>query len=227
MNILILGDRHRADELLQKLPKELSAKYSTNPSEASLPGYDVIFDLNFDDDPRNLQYYGYSDKLIFAGAVKQQLAAAVDGFHDTVRCHLVGMNTLPSFINRPLLELSLMDGATEGRLKEACGELNWEYRLTEDRVGMVTPRIILMIINEACYTLQEGTASVEDIDVAMRLGTNYPFGPFTWADKIGVREVYDVLQKLYADTKDERYKICPLLKTMAHKNATFYKTETA
>ena len=46
----------------------------------------------------------------------------------------------------------------------------------------------------------------------MRLGTNYPYGPFEWCEKIGLNEVYETLEAIYEDTKDERYKICPLLK---------------
>jgi 3-hydroxybutyryl-CoA dehydrogenase len=81
-----------------------------------------------------------------------------------------------------------------------------------DRVGFVAPRVICMIINEAFYTVQEGTASKEDIDQAMKLGTNYPYGPFEWCEKIGVIQVYELLDVVYNDTKDERYKIAPLLK---------------
>jgi 3-hydroxybutyryl-CoA dehydrogenase len=79
-----------------------------------------------------------------------------------------------------------------------------------------------MIINEACYTLQEGTASMQDIDISMKLGTNYPFGPFEWADKIGIKHVYETLKAVYDDTHDERYKICPMLKTIYLKNGSFY-----
>jgi len=88
---------------------------------------------------------------------------------------------------------------------------------------MVTPRIIFMIINEACYTLQERTATIQDIDLGMKLGTNYPLGPFEWADKIGIKNVYETLLAVYEDTKDERYKICSLLKTMYLKNESFYR----
>jgi 3-hydroxybutyryl-CoA dehydrogenase len=69
-----------------------------------------------------------------------------------------------------------------------------------------------MIINEAYYTVQEETATRDDIDRAMKLGTNYPFGPFEWCQRIGINHVYEVLEAVYEDTRDERYKICPLLK---------------
>jgi 3-hydroxybutyryl-CoA dehydrogenase len=80
-------------------------------------------------------------------------------------------------------------------------------------VGMLTPRIIGMIINEAYYTLQEGTASKTDIDLGMKLGTNYPKGPFEWAELWGLAEVRRLLEAMYRDTGDPRYKLCPLLKT--------------
>ena len=76
---------------------------------------------------------------------------------------------------------------------------------------MVSPRVICMIINEAYFTFEEGTASREDIDLAMKLGTNYPFGPFEWADKIGLANVCKLLKAVYEDTGDARYKLCPLL----------------
>jgi 3-hydroxybutyryl-CoA dehydrogenase len=77
---------------------------------------------------------------------------------------------------------------------------------------MVTPRIIAMIINEAFYTVQEGTATKKDIDTAMKLGVNYPKGPFEFLEQIGVEYIYTMLEAIYNDTKEERYKICPALK---------------
>ena len=91
-------------------------------------------------------------------------------------------------------------------------ELKLNYKIVDDRVGMVTPRVICMIINEAYYTVQEGTANKNDIDTAMKLGTSYPYGPFEWASIIGLKNVYNVLAAVYDDTKDERYKICQMLK---------------
>jgi len=213
MEILILGERAKAEELIEILPPSISYKYSTNPNDASLPKYGIIFDLNFDDSFDNLQYYGYSHKTVFVGAVKKQLAESVAEYHTDVRCRLIGINSLPTFINRSLIELSLLNEAHRQEVVGICKQLEWNYKIVADRVGMVTPRIILMIINEACYTLQEGTAGTEEIDEAMKLGANYPYGPFEWADKIGIAHVYETLLAIYEDTKDPRYKICPLLKT--------------
>jgi 3-hydroxybutyryl-CoA dehydrogenase len=131
---------------------------------------------------------------------------------DKLKAQIFGFNGLPTFLNRPLLEVSVLRKESETELKVICQQLKTDYVVVDDRVGLVTPRVICMIINEAYYTAQEGTASREDIDMAMKLGTNYPYGPFEWCQRIGVKHVYELIEAVFEDTKDERYKICPLLK---------------
>ena len=138
-----------------------------------------------------------------------------------IRHQIFGFCGLPTLVNRPLLEVSLHDEADRKQLAETCAALGTEYRVVADRVGMVTPRVICQIINEACFTVQEGTASMADVDLGMKLGTNYPRGPFAWANAIGVERVYAVLEALWQDTHDERYKICPLLKRQALRGEPF------
>ena len=132
-----------------------------------------------------------------------------------------GFCGLPTLLNRPLLEVSLLNPENAPQLAEICAALGTDYRVVQNRVGMVTPRVICMLINEACYTLQEGTASIQDIDKSMKLGTSYPRGPFEWANLIGVSRVYKVLEALWEDTHEERYKVCPLLKTMHLRGESF------
>ena len=81
-----------------------------------------------------------------------------------------------------------------------------------DRVGLVSGRVMAMIINEAYFTVMEGTANKEDIDVAMKLGTNYPFGPFELVENSGKSEILELLLNLHSESRDERYKPCPLLR---------------
>ena len=128
---------------------------------------------------------------------------------------LFGFCGLPTFINRPLLEVSCWHDSNRQKLAETCAALGTDYRVVADRVGLVTPRVICQIINEACFTVQEGTATMQDVDLGMKLGTNYPHGPFAWANAIGVERVYAVLEAMWHDTHDERYKVCPLLKRQA------------
>lgn len=179
----------------------------------SLEQYDLIFDLDFDENPENITAYTNADCTIVVGAVKTQLEEIIAELGAKPKCTLIGWNTLPTFINRPLAEYTLLDESDASAAEVAFAKLGIEGRLVNSRVGMVTPRIVCMIINEAFYTVQEGTANRSDIDLGMKLGTAYPKGPFEWCEQIGIDNVYETLEALFNDTKDERYKICPLLKT--------------
>jgi len=179
-----------------------------------LDSYDVIFDLDFDDSPEQIQHYAeLKRKLVIVGSVKVQLEELYAELGARPTCTIIGMNALPTFIDRPLLECCATNEIDQVVAQEKLKELGLETRFVKSRVGLVTPRIVCMIINEAYYTVQEGTASRTDIDLGMKLGTAYPKGPFEWSEEIGIDHVYETLEALYQDTKDERYKICPLLKT--------------
>ena len=102
-------------------------------------------------------------------------------------------------------------------LEEVEGYLKGEGYLTErvgDFSGLVFRRVLFMVINEAIHVLWEGIASREDIDQAMRLGTNYPMGPLEWGDRVGLDRVYEGLRALYEEYGDDRYRPCPLLRKM-------------
>ena len=223
MNILILGEKERSDELLKLLNNNCSEHKCTVNNESEFDNFDIVFDLNFDTDQKHLEVYiGLKNKIIFLSSVQLQLADAFASTKQTTTNTFIGINALPTFIDRSRLELSLLAESQNKALTKIMQTLHTDYTLVSDRVAMVTPRVICMIINEACYTLQEGTANIKDIDLGMKLGTNYPHGPFEWCDKIGIKNVYETLLAVYEDTKDERYKICPLLKTKYLKQESFY-----
>jgi 3-hydroxybutyryl-CoA dehydrogenase len=79
-----------------------------------------------------------------------------------------------------------------------------------DSAGFIVNRILMPMINEAIFLLQEGV-SASDIDTAMKLGTNQPMGPLTLADFIGLDTVLFILQVLHRDIGDDKYRPCPLL----------------
>jgi 3-hydroxybutyryl-CoA dehydrogenase len=210
MIIAAKGQPNQMEELQSLLKDQTILPLKIN----ELDSYDVIFDLDFDDSPEQIQYYAELErKLVIVGSVKVQLEELYAELGARPTCTIIGMNALPTFIDRPLLECCATHEIDQVVAKEKLKELGLETRFVKSRVGLVTPRIVCMIINEAYYTVQEGTASREDIDLGMKLGTAYPKGPFEWSQEIGIDHVYETLEALYQDTKDERYKICPLLKT--------------
>jgi 3-hydroxybutyryl-CoA dehydrogenase len=94
----------------------------------------------------------------------------------------------------------------------ACGlEALW----VGDAAGLVTPRIVACLANEAAFTVMERTASPEDVDRAMELGTGYPRGPLTWAEMVGLEHIVAIMDGLAREHGEDRYRACPLLRRLA------------
>lgn len=86
----------------------------------------------------------------------------------------------------------------------------------------IVNRILVMLINEAADVVFMNIASVEDVDLAMTKGLNYPKGLLQWADEIGLREVLDLISELQVEYREDRYRPNPLIKRKVHNNETFY-----
>jgi 3-hydroxybutyryl-CoA dehydrogenase len=94
-------------------------------------------------------------------------------------------------------------------LSVLMGAIGKEWKLVADVPGLVAPRIISVIINEAFFALEEGVSSEGQVDLAMKLGTNYPEGPFEWGKKIGFKNISQLLKQLAVS--DSSYTPNPLL----------------
>lgn len=143
---------------------------------------------------------------------------------------LVGCCALPTLGQRPLIEIAptvFSPAGTVQIVQRFFQSLGKEIELVQDRVGMVFPRIVCGIINEAAFALQDEIASPRDIDTAMKLGASCPVGPIEWADRIGLGQVYAVLAALHNDLGEDRYRVAPLLKQMAVSGTWWHRTLAA
>jgi len=86
--------------------------------------------------------------------------------------------------------------------------------VSQDYPGFIVNRILMPMINEAIFAIFEGIATCEDIDKAMKLGTNHPMGPLALADLIGLDTVLAIITVLYEGFKDPKFRPCPLLVKM-------------
>ncbi len=102
--------------------------------------------------------------------------------------------------------------ATYEQTAQLARDLGKELVTAKDSPGFIVNRILVPMLNEAFYTLQEGIASAEDIDMALKLGTNLPMGPLTLSDFIGLDTCLAVLEVLHSEIGDPKFRPCPLLR---------------
>ncbi len=120
-----------------------------------------------------------------------------------------GLNTPPE-VKDSILEMSKSLGKTPVEVAEGP--------------GFVVNRILIPMINEAAFILQEGIASVEDIDTAMKLGANHPMGPLALGDLVGLDIVEAIMDVLYHETGDTKYRCCTLIRKMVRGGLLGQKT---
>ncbi len=94
-----------------------------------------------------------------------------------------------------------------------------------DFPGFISNRVLMPMINEACFALMEGLSTKEDIDTVMKLGMNHPMGPLELADFIGLDVCLDILNVLFEGFGDPKYRPCPLLKQMVDSKRLGRKTK--
>jgi 3-hydroxybutyryl-CoA dehydrogenase len=223
MNILVIGEESHYGTFLEKggLSGHRVQQVTSLERTGTLADYELIIDLNFDEHTERARIYAQHPQVpVMACIVRTSLSALMNNYAFEQGFSIIGCNWLPGFAAMPVTEVSVIEEEQKPVLAHIMTTLGWEYEIVEDRVGLVTPRVISMIINEAYMAAEEGTASRNDINTAMRLGTNYPMGPFEWCEKIGIRQVCGVLDAVYKATGNERYKISTLLAREAGMNVS-------
>lgn len=182
-------------------PTEMQVEFTTSPDFTATAA--AVFDLT-GQSGNNPAAFQLNTPLVFI----HDVSGSLSGWPP----HFIRINAWPGFFERPLLEATARDEIKD-TAEKFIHLLGKKPEWTPDIPGFVSARVLAAIINEAFLALEEGVSSKEDIDTAMQLGTNYPMGPFAWADKIGLKHIYSLLQQMAE--KDARYQPANLLKKEA------------
>jgi 3-hydroxybutyryl-CoA dehydrogenase len=156
-----------------------------------------------------------SEAMVLTSALTTSATQAAAWINSPER--VTGFGLVPPLKSGNTVEVSYPLQASEKKSKSALDfwrSINLQPVIVADSAGLVRPRIVCCLINEAITALMEGVATVENIDLAMKMGTNYPFGPLEWADVIGLDTVLGVMEGLFSEWGDDRYRPAPLLRRM-------------
>ncbi len=132
---------------------------------------------------------------------------------DKLPADFIRFNGWPGFLKRTLAESSCYREDQKPFAEKIFTQFNKSIEWVPDVAGFISARIISMIINEAYFAFDEKISSKREIDIAMKLGTNYPYGPFEWAEKIGLQKINELLTVLAL--QNSRYEPAALLKKEA------------
>ncbi|HWJ89683.1 MAG TPA: 3-hydroxyacyl-CoA dehydrogenase family protein [Flavisolibacter sp.] len=190
MQIVVLTDEKLREELTGKGVSETAdLVWITEPKDFLLYKNATAFiDLLFVKETERINLLkSFLPQLVIINSVEHTLAESDNAF--------VRINGWYSFLRSPLVEAS-GDPQLRPRTEEIFSLFNRTIEWLPDEPGFVTARVVSMIINEAHHALSEGVSTTQEIDIAMQLGTNYPYGPFRWAEEIGTAKVRSLLTAL-------------------------------
>jgi 3-hydroxybutyryl-CoA dehydrogenase len=200
--IAVIGDSGQWEELnTHKLPEGWTFVYAGDVVELEgIDGPGAIFILQ-ESAIKGFPFDDFRSDTIFF--VHDMTKTCGDLHHHQ---GIIRINGWPGFLKNKVFEIAApadRKAAAEAFLKS----IGWHWEWVADVPGMATPRVISMIINEACFAVGEDVSTPEGIDQAMTLGSAYPMGPFEWCRRIGKERIIGLLELL--SKGDERYRPAP------------------
>jgi 3-hydroxybutyryl-CoA dehydrogenase len=201
MKIAVVCNKALQEDFLFKKPGNETGLVFVSSPELIPPGAEAVIDLLFRNTPERIKVLrSWLPRPVIIHSVADTLAEIGEPF--------IRINAWHGFLRYELAEIAALPGQ-QGQVQTIFNQLGWKYRLVADIAGLISARVIAMIINEAWFTFGDGISTREEIDVAMKTGTNYPYGPFEWGEKIGLTNICHLLMKMSAT--NSRYVIAPAL----------------
>jgi 3-hydroxybutyryl-CoA dehydrogenase len=189
MQIIVLADALEKEGLSNNNPVGNIVWIADEQEFLEYKNADAFIDLEFVNDAKRVSLLSQLlPKPVIINSVADTLQETNPSF--------VRINGWNTFLSPSLIEASCGNDAIKAKTETVFSHFNKKIEWLEDQPGFITARVISMIINEAFISLAEGVSTKEEINTAMKLGTAYPYGPFEWAEKIGLQNIVMLLTKL-------------------------------
>ena len=204
MRLAVLTNEHLKEELLSNgVSDDCEIDWIKSTKELlSHTHADAVIDLLFETNGYEVSHLNnYLMKPVFVNSMNKTTAE--------IGVPVIRINAWPGFLKRNIAEVCSSDKVNKNEAEKILRLLNRKPEWVPDVKGFISPRVVSMIINEAYFTLEEDVSTKEEIDTAMKLGTNYPYGPFEWSKKIGLKNIAGLLKELFMTEK--RYQPASLL----------------
>lgn len=204
MRLAVLANEQLKDELLSTgISDDCKIEWINSSKEfLSNTDADAVIDLLFEQNDYEVSHLNaLVNKPVFVNSINRTIAEI--GFP------VIRINAWPGFLKRSIGEVCCKSDTVKNEAEKILNLLNRKAEWVPDVKGFISTRVVSMIINEAYFALQEKVSTKEEIDVAMKLGTNYPYGPFEWSKKIGLKNIAGLLAEL--SLSEKRYQPAELL----------------
>ena len=221
----------KKERISQKEMDETLANISTTTDVNDLKEVDLVIEAVNEDMELKKKIFKELDEVIKDEAILAsntsalsitEIAAVTKRPDKVVGVHF--FNPVPVMKLVELIRGITTSDQTFANVKEFVSGLGKDPIEVNESPGFVVNRILVPMINEAAFLLSEGVASAEDIDKAMKSGANHPIGPLALGDMIGLDVCLAIMETLYEEFGDPKYRPCPLLKKKVRGNQLGRKT---
>ncbi|MHB8874072.1 MAG: 3-hydroxybutyryl-CoA dehydrogenase [Myxococcaceae bacterium] len=211
-----LVEKGKLDEPKMKAALEL---FRTSTSIAEAQGADVGIEAVTENEDLKRKIFKDLDAAIRPGGVLAtntssipitRIAAATKRPDAVIGMHF--MNPVPLMALVEVIRGAATSDATYQATRALAEKMGKTCVTSRDFPGFIVNRVLIPMLNEACFALMEGLGTAADIDTAMKLGTNQPMGPLQLADFIGLDTVLYIAEVMHKGLGDDKYRPCPLLR---------------
>ncbi len=200
MKVTVVANVGQQQEiLLKKTNAGITFTFIDNISELKAHADSNVF-LFLNEEVVDVQMEIIKEKPVFINSVIETLE------QKKLPLNFTRINAWPGFLQREVWDVASNNINMAHNVLKLFG---WDVVFVKDEPGLIAARVISVIINEAFFSLGENVSTIEEIDLAMKLGTNYPYGPFEWVNKIGLQKIRNLLAAL--SVSDKRYLVAPML----------------